>query len=159
MRNGFGSIVLILALLTGGTLIGVFFLRSEQEVHAPAVSAAPSVAIEGVPEPVRVAIAATNESRARGLSGYPALAEGAGMLFFFEYPGKPPFWMKEMHFPIDIIWISSDWKIVDITEAAAPESYPKTFLPQDDAQYVLEVNAGFAKAHNLSIGRSVTFQK
>ena len=61
--------------------------------------------------------------------------------------------MKEMNFPLDIIWLDSEQKIIDIRSNLQPDSYPKTFSPNQPAQYVLEVPAGFAQNHNLNLGQ------
>jgi uncharacterized membrane protein (UPF0127 family) len=63
--------------------------------------------------------------------------------------------MKEMNFPIDIIWVSSEKKIIYIKENATPASYPELFQPEDDAMVVLEVPAGDAKKYNFSIGEEI----
>ena len=107
---------------------------------------------------VLVEVADTNEKRVRGLSGHKALADGEGMLFVFEKPDKYSFWMKEMLFPIDIIWIGEDFTIVDITENAEPSSYPTLFTPKNEARYVLEVNAGFSEKYRISIGDMIAFK-
>ena len=106
---------------------------------------------------INVEIADTNAKRELGLSGHKPLADDQGMLFAFDKAGKYPFWMKDMLFPIDIIWISEDYKIVYIEKKAQPSSYPATFGGQVDAQYVLEVNAGFSDKNNLRIGDQIKF--
>jgi len=161
MERGLGlqRVLLIFLLVAGGTLTGVFLLRSRQAPIVEESVRMPLVYIEGVEAPVRVLIAADNERRIQGLSGHPGLASDEGMLFFFDYSGKPGFWMKDMLFPIDIIWISDEWKIVDITKNISSDTYPQTFAPKSDARYVLEVRAGFADAHMLKIGQAVSFKK
>ena len=104
-------------------------------------------------ETIRVDIADSPEERERGLSGKEGLAENEGMLFEFEEEARYGFWMKDMLFSIDIIWLSNEGRIVDMLENAAPESYPKySFLPNVAARYVLELPAGYAKAYNVKIG-------
>ena len=106
---------------------------------------------------IKVELATTESEQARGLSGRNNLAEDAGMLFIFDKPAKYSFWMKEMNFPIDMIWLSDDLHIVYIKNDARPESYPEDFTPTADAKYVLEVNAGFSEKNNLVVGNSVQF--
>lgn len=65
--------------------------------------------------------------------------------------------MKSMKFPIDIIWFSSDKKVVGIAENARPESFPEIFRPAEPARYVLEVNAGYVKKSNIKIGDQTEF--
>ncbi|MEK7599273.1 MAG: DUF192 domain-containing protein [Patescibacteria group bacterium] len=103
-------------------------------------------------------LADTAEKRTAGLSGREKLPENQGMLFIFDAPAYYHFWMKNMKFPIDIIWINKDKKIADIVRNAAPESYPEIFKPSQAAQYVLEVNAGFTEQHQIKIGETVDFQ-
>lgn len=103
----------------------------------------------------RVDLALTMEQRAKGLSGRKKLEPDKGMLFYFDKPGFYSFWMKDMNFPIDIIWIGEDLKVADITEDALPESFPKQFLPEKAAKLVLEVNAGWAKKNGVKEGMPV----
>ena len=74
------------------------------------------------------------------------------MLFYFDSPGKYGFWMKDMKFDIDIIWIDMDQKVVGMAENVAVNSYPKIFYPPSDVKYVLEVPSGFTVEHNIKIG-------
>lgn len=108
-------------------------------------------------ETIKVELAETTAERAQGLSGRKNLAGDTGLLFIFEKPGHYPFWMKDMNFPIDIIWISRNHQIVFIKKTATPESYPKNFGGEVESSYVLEVVAGFADKHNLAIGDQVEF--
>jgi len=102
---------------------------------------------------VKVEVASTPEQKERGLSGRSGLPAGEGMLFAFDKEQKPAFWMKDMLFSIDIIWMDKSGEIVDISQNLSPSSYPETFTPKKPAAWVLEVNAGFAKEHNLSPGQ------
>jgi uncharacterized membrane protein (UPF0127 family) len=106
-----------------------------------------------------VEVAETQQEKAKGLSARNNLPQNQGLLFLFDAPAPYQFWMKDMKFPIDILWIGPDQKIVDITEHADPASYPKTFSPQTPAQYVLETNVFFAKTYGLRVGDSVDISK
>jgi uncharacterized protein len=109
---------------------------------------------------IKVDLALTEAEQAQGLSGRPSLAEDEGMLFVFANPGKYLFWMKDMNFPIDMIWLSSDLKVVYIEKNATPESYPETFGPgpnDGEAKYVLEVVSGFSDKNNLKVGDGMEF--
>lgn len=103
----------------------------------------------------RVEIANTTVKRIRGLSGRDSSKEISGMLFVFPTFGKHGIWMKDMNFPIDIVWLNNR-KIVDI----APNVSPKLgtdfiFYPREDANYVLELPVNFAKENNLKIGEGI----
>lgn len=97
-------------------------------------------------------VADTVEARAQGLSGRRELLEGSGMWFVFEEEGEYGFWMKDMRFSIDIIWLDARLRIVDMWENASPDSFPEVVMPKVPARYVLEVPAGFAAAHSLAVG-------
>ena len=104
---------------------------------------------------VLIDIADTPALRERGLSGRKLLLDDQGMYFIFDHPDVYPFWMKEMNFPIDIIWIGEHMSVVDITKSASPSSFPQTFVSSAPALYVLEVQAGFAERHGVKIGDQV----
>lgn len=102
-------------------------------------------------------VADTTVKRAKGLIGHAPLGPNDGMIFVFETPDRYGFWMRDMVFPIDIIWIR-DGRIVHIEERVPVpvkgEILP-TYTPLAAADTVLEVQAGFAEAHSLKIGDSV----
>lgn len=102
-------------------------------------------------------IADTDSLREQGLSHRAGLRENEGMLFIFQEDAMHSFWMKDMLFSIDMIWISADKKVVYIVANAAPETYPSSFVPTEPARYVLEVPAGFAARHGISVGSIATF--
>lgn len=107
---------------------------------------------------IPVEIADTPEKRGRGLSGRLSLPSSSGMLFIFEKPNIHRFWMPNMHFPIDFIWIDSAKRIVGITENAQPLTNlltPVWYTPPEPVKYVLEVNAGFSRTHNIKVGMEV----
>jgi uncharacterized membrane protein (UPF0127 family) len=106
---------------------------------------------------INVEVVDTYKSRALGLSGRAGLAEDEGMLFVFEKSGQYPFWMKDMNFAIDIIWIDENLHVVSIEKDAKPESYPNNFVPEIPAKYVLEVVSGFSDKNNLKIGDQSQF--
>ncbi len=97
-------------------------------------------------------IAATKDERTQGLSDRPALDQNTGMLFIFDEPGFHGFWMKDMNFAIDMLWLDKDFKIVHIANNATPESYPMLFQSEESASYVLEVNSGFSDLKGLKKG-------
>ena len=110
-------------------------------------------------QPLWVKLAKTEEERIRGLSGVKSLAENEGRLFILPQKQQPIFWMKDMNFPLDFIWIEAG-KVVDLTENA-PAPSPDTpdwqlirYQPKQPVDMVLEVNSGWAKKSNLKIGAS-----
>lgn len=80
------------------------------------------------------------------------------MLFVFEKEEVQSFWMKNMKFPLDIIWIDKDKRIVDIKINVLPcNGSCAGLMPQAKAQYVLEVNAGFTEKNRVKVGDRVDF--
>jgi len=108
---------------------------------------------------VHVEIAANDELRTQGLMYRDQLRPGTGMLFFFAEDGEYPFWMKNTHIPLDMIWIDSNKKIAHIAHDVPPckvEDCPN-YPPNAIARYVLEVAGGVAKQHLLKVGDSLQF--
>ncbi len=106
---------------------------------------------------IKVDLAQSKAEQELGLSGRSSLAPDEGLLFVFENSAQHLFWMKDMKFAIDIIWIDADGKVVYIKKSATPDSYPEVFKPTLNAKYVLEVLAGFSDSNNLKEGDSVLF--
>lgn len=105
----------------------------------------------------RYEMAADEGSRNKGLSGRPFIKSNQAMLFAFQKPDTYCFWMKDMHFPIDIIWVDSNKDIIGTAEKLAPSSYPKTFCSPKPVQYVFEVSAGQVPAAGVRPGQRVNF--
>lgn len=106
---------------------------------------------------LEVEVANTKASRELGLSGRKKMTDSEGFLYVFDKPGRYGFWMKDMTFPLDIIWINQNGVVVDIEREVTPESYleKKTFINQSEATYVLEINAGMAAKFGLYLGSKV----
>jgi uncharacterized protein len=106
-----------------------------------------------------VELADTQEKRVKGLSGRESLSSGHGMLFVFNKAGYHSFWMKDMNFPLDFIWIREN-KIVEITKDVLPIDYkpPNILSSKEKADMVLEINAGETNIYNLRIGDKFSFK-
>lgn len=104
----------------------------------------------------RVAIVKTDKDKQIGLSKYKSLAMDHGMLFIFDKAALYPFWMKNMRFPIDIIFIR-DNKIVTIYQNL-PINNLTIYSPTASSNRVLEINAGLSKKYGFSTGDTVAFK-
>jgi uncharacterized protein len=105
-------------------------------------------------------VAKTLDEREKGLSNTPTLREDQALLFVFGVDGKWTIWMKDMNYPIDIVWLDKDKKVVHIVKNAPPESYPdETFVSKDDARYVIEFLAGTADKKSIKIGEKADFDE
>lgn len=102
--------------------------------------------------PIRVTIADTNDERIAGLSGKEGLDESEGLLFVFPSADYHAMWMKDMRFPIDIIWIGEDARVISVNENVSPDSFPRTFRPARPAKYAVETNAHFVKTFGIHEG-------
>lgn len=105
---------------------------------------------------IKVEIAREPDEQKQGLSDRESLCADCGMLFVFPQKQIRSFWMKNMNFPIDIIWIQ-DNGIAHISENLAPESKApeKTYSSILPVNYVLEVNAGITNKLGIKVGDEV----
>ncbi len=119
----------------------------------------PTKTIEVGGQQVVVELPITPAEQERGLGGRTALPEGRGMLFDMGGDNEWPFWMKDMHFAIDIVWLAQDGAIVYVAPNVAPATYlqdpPQIFKPDRPARYVLELPAGYMAASGIGVGERV----
>lgn len=105
---------------------------------------------------ISVEIADNLPEQARGLAGRDRLCENCGMLFTYRQAQIQNFWMKGMKFPLDIIFIKQN-KIVDIAEnVPVPDKEVPQVTSKQEADMVLEVNAGFVRKHLIKTGDALT---
>lgn len=100
-------------------------------------------------------VADTEASRELGLSGRQGLNTNEGLLFVFDLSGQYRWWVKDMKFSVDIIWINKDGVVVEIERNASPDSYPKTYINASPAKYVLELQAGEGERQGIFLGSKV----
>jgi uncharacterized protein len=108
-------------------------------------------------EIINVEIVTDTLSQNRGLSDRKSLCENCGMIFLFPKSEKHIFWMKDMNFPLDIIYIQENeiveiFKNVSIFDEAGEIT---EIFPEQKADKVLEVNAGWCEAHNVQVGDKI----
>jgi uncharacterized protein len=101
----------------------------------------------------------TNEGFQKGLGVKDHLNENEGMLFVFQDPEPPPFWMQGMKFPIDIIWLNDKATVVHIEHNLQPcitslicPTYAPPSSSSGNSVFVLETVAGFSQKHNVRVG-------
>ena len=109
----------------------------------------------------RLEIADTDALRSHGLSDRVSLPKYSGMLFVFDHRERYSFWMKDMNFPLDFLWVEGT-KIADISENIAnptkndPNNLP-LITPNTNVDKVIEINAGVIKELNIKAGDIVEF--
>jgi uncharacterized membrane protein (UPF0127 family) len=131
-------IVLVIALLT----INYFLSKT------------PSAEING--HTFSLYLAQTSQEQSIGLAKYKSIPLDYGMIFLFQKSDYYSFWMKDMKFPIDIIFISGN-KVVDVFDkvpVSLNENLP-VYTPRTKADKVLEINAGLAGKYGIKIGDNV----
>ena len=108
-----------------------------------------------------VMIADDSAERTKGLGGFEKLGVDEGMLFVFDEEGKHVFWMKDMNFALDLIWIDSDMKVVYIkknVQVCDVESCP-VINANKESKYVFEINAGLTEEYGIKIGDYAGFTR
>lgn len=145
IRDIIAVIFVVLFLLGGGYLkIREFFLPQAQLKLGGQI--------------LTVELAKTPRAWQKGLSNRRELGSNRGMLFIFTESSRHSFWMKDMNFPLDIIWLKNG-EIVDIAPqlppAQAGEAQPTVYWPRLSANAVLEVSAGFCEQNGVKIGDKV----
>ncbi|OGD66706.1 hypothetical protein A2Z61_00480 [Candidatus Campbellbacteria bacterium RIFCSPLOWO2_02_35_12] len=148
----------ILIVIIIGTFTIVFLERENLRFEYPKTD---KTSIRGIyinDMPMWVDVADSVKEIKTGLSGRTTLEIGQGMLFIFDKLDFYGMWMKDMNFPIDIIWINENLQIIDIKTQVLQKSYSEIFYPVQKALYVIEVNAGFSELNNIKIGDKVILQ-
>ena len=115
----------------------------------------PKADIELAGQTLHVLVANTPTHQYRGLGKRDAIAPYDGMLFTFTFPRRVAIVMRDMRFPIDIVWFFNG-EVIDIAPNVQPEDVPESeltpYVPREDADMVLELPAGWAGEHDLKIG-------
>ena len=159
------TIVFIIALVPVVIFVGYILRGVDFLPFAPSQDGFQTIYINRVP--ILVEVTLTREKRLLGLSGRESLPSNSGLLLVFDTFESHGIWMKDMLFPIDIIWFvpttngeskKEELVIVDIKHDAGPNSFSAVFYPRRSALYVLEVNAGFAEVHSFRIGDTLRFE-
>lgn len=112
---------------------------------------------DGAPARVGVEVVSSPQAVQRGLMYRQYLAADRGMLFLMNEERIHTFWMKNTLIPLDIIFIGRDMTVAGVAADAVPMSTKQVFVDKPSF-YVLEVNAGWAKAHGISAGAKVAFE-
>jgi uncharacterized protein len=110
-------------------------------------------------QPFDVEIAKTIAQKSKGLSKRSFLCPNCGMLFIFDFNSTQPFWMKDTLIPLDMIWLDSLGKIVDIQTAVPEPNTPitklKIYQNSTPAKFVIELNSGVSQQLDLKIGDTI----
>lgn len=149
-------------LIIGFLLLALFLLRVVVRIYSQPTGSVRSNQAYRLPlkigrKALSVELALTKDEQARGLSVRDHLDDDSGMLFVFSFPHRATFWMKEMRFPLDMVWLR-DKRVIDIHEnvpVPTAETLP-TYSPREDITMVLEVPAGSTTRWGIEVGDKVT---
>ncbi|HEY4494543.1 MAG TPA: DUF192 domain-containing protein [Candidatus Paceibacterota bacterium] len=106
---------------------------------------------------IYITVLETKADREKGLSGVKSLPENEAVLFVFDEAEKYGIWMKDMHFPIDIIWLDEAYRIVHVEENISPETFPRVFIPPQKSMYIIEANSSFVDKNEIKVGNVLNF--
>lgn len=155
MKKTWVTIFLVLAIIATAAfwlLIREKMAKVEPSKFGNAIS---EIKING--EKFSTEIVSTSEKMALGLSGRESLCQNCAMLFIFKKAGEHSFWMKDMQFDLDIIWISGD-EIANISKNVSHMRGSVEIVRSDvPIDKVLEVNAGMSDRLNLKMGDKMEF--
>ena len=110
---------------------------------------------------ISVDVADTNQKRAQGYSNHPEIDYNQGLLFIFDKADKYPFWMKEMLFDLDFIFINENQVVYLLRNIKAPRNNNGRIeyaISQEPFDRVLEVKAGFIDRYKISLQDSVALE-
>ncbi len=153
MAKQYGFLILIpsLAVIVG---IAFFMMLPTEAEHESVEFSRDTIMIDEIE--LTVQLADTDHRRADGLMFQEELPYDEGMLFIFDNSEKRTFWMSNMLFSLDIIWIDSQRNVVHIDNSVPPcdttetKACPRYDSGGKEVKYVLEVTAGFVDKFNIT---------
>lgn len=105
----------------------------------------------------KAVVADTDIARQKGLGDTDVLAANDAMLLAFDRDEQWSIWMKDVEYPIDVIWLDSQKRVVHIVKNMPPDSYPASYVPKKPARYVVELAAGSVDSKSITIGGLARF--
>jgi uncharacterized membrane protein (UPF0127 family) len=133
-------------------IAGVIWIRSDNRPL-------PTIVLETPRAIIRVEVADTPRARSAGLSRREAVGDVDGLLLQWEAPGRHPIWMADMRFPLDLIWLDADGRVLAILENVPPCSARpcRLYEPEGTSNSiaVLELPASAARVRRIVVGARV----
>jgi uncharacterized membrane protein (UPF0127 family) len=151
-------------------MASLIILTACNQSHQPSAGSAATPRPSPIPLPqaflpngsvIDLELALTPEEISNGLMFRPSLPENRGMLFLFDQPRLPAFWMKNTLIPLDLVFLDGTGVVVDViadVQPCAAEPCPN-YPPASPALAVLEIGAGVATAHGIEIGTAIQFDR
>ncbi|MFA6553984.1 MAG: DUF192 domain-containing protein [Candidatus Paceibacterota bacterium] len=165
MKTNKGSSSAFIFIIVGiiGLVILTYYLVSTKSVpsfddYVQQNSSKLSTISVGAPNgTINTFVATSSDDQELGLGGRDSISKQEGMIFAFPDSASRGFWMQDMLFPIDIVWIREDKTVASVTSGIATSTYPDIFFPTEPVMYVLELNAGSAKDFGIATGTPLQF--
>ena len=153
-RGGFPTLPVLLGFL----FLSLFLLPMKHAQANPSATISKACFSERC---YRVSVADTPETRAQGLMFRDGLAADEGMLFVFPEETQESFWMKNMKFTIDILWMDQSGVIVHVEHHVPPCTVEpcQVYTPETKALYVLEIPSGDADRYHLAAPLKAQFSR
>ncbi len=152
----FGS--LIVAVVLCGVAVAIVFARQPSTSNTVQGVAYATTNLQMGGATYTLQIADTPDKQTLGLGKRDNMMPRAGMIFPYAQPADDLcFWMKDMRFSLDIIWLDAQKQITLIEPSLSPATYPHSYCPPVPSQYVIELNAGKAHALGLHQGQKLDF--
>jgi|GEM_PF-1047495 len=106
---------------------------------------------------IYLTIAQTAEEKTKGLSSRESMPEDQGMIFLFDKPGKYSFWMKDMLFNLDFIFLKNNQIVDTVSNVSYPKKgeTPLAINSRADFDKVIELNQGFIEKFKIEIGNKI----
>ncbi len=94
----------------------------------------------------------------RGLMYREDIGENEGMIFVFDREGTHALWMMNVNFPLDIVWLDSDYNVVHIERdvSVCSGDVCPLYTPLNPAKFVLETRAGFTSSNGIDVGSQMS---
>jgi len=110
----------------------------------------------------KINLTQTEEDRKKGLAIFDSLPANEGMLFSFDQEDYYVFWMKDMKFNIDIIFLDQDKKVLEVFESVKAEPGVqdmdlKTYSSKLKSQFIIELKEGETRKNGIKPGNAVLF--
>lgn len=100
-------------------------------------------------------IADTRLKQIRGLTRRESIPQNYGMAYVLDAPSRYAYWMKDMLFATDVVWLDAFYRVIDLEKNITPDSYPKIFEPDQPALFVLELASGSAQKAGITLNSTV----
>ena len=105
---------------------------------------------------IQAEVADEPDERALGLMNRKKIDKNKGMLFVYQFPSAPKFWMKNTLISLDIIFSSYDGRIIKIFENV-PKMTEKKVTAGDGVSFVLEINSGLVEEFEIDTSWTMNF--